>query len=190
MGVEPPEAHFAGEEHRRGLDPLRQVRASDLAPYTGLGYLSKLFRVIAVLLLVLLVAEVIAGAASDEPDWWRQVLGEASRLLVVAGVLWGIGDLATLLIDVGHDVRAARILLGRQVAHQHAHDPVVVAAAVPSRGGTSAADRGRDELHAEHLADLRAEARAEARADARADLRRDARGDLRADRLDDGSRAG
>ena len=112
---------LAAEEHRRGHDPLLRVRASDLEPYTGLGYLSKLFRVIAVLLLVLLVAEVVAGAASDDPDKWRTLLAEASRLVVVAGVLWGAGDLATLLIDVGHDVRATRILLGRQVAHQ-AHE--------------------------------------------------------------------
>ena len=41
------------------------------------------------------------------------LLGEASRLIVLAGVLWGVGDLAILLIDVGHDVRAARILLAR-----------------------------------------------------------------------------
>jgi hypothetical protein len=40
-----------------------------------------------------------------------------SRLVVLAGLLWGIGDLAILLIDVGHDVRATRILLGRQVVH-------------------------------------------------------------------------
>ena len=38
----------------------------------------------------------------------------ASRLIVLAGLLWGVGDLAILLIDVGHDVRAARILLARQ----------------------------------------------------------------------------
>jgi hypothetical protein len=35
-------------------------------------------------------------------------------LIVLAGLLWGVGDLAILLIDVGHDVRAARILLARQ----------------------------------------------------------------------------
>jgi len=128
-------ARAEADEHRRGIDPLLRVRASDLEPYTGLGYLSKLFRVIAVLLLGLLVAEVIAGAASDDPDKWRTLLSEASRLVVVAGVLWGAGDLATLLIDVGHDVRATRILLGRQVAHQ-AHDDRAEPLARP------AADRG------------------------------------------------
>lgn len=113
------EARAATDARRRAADPLFQVRAGDLEPYTGLGYLSKLFRLIAVVLLVLLVAEAIAGATSDDPDWWRTLLGEASRFLVVAGVLWGAGDLATLLIDIGHDVRATRVLLGRQVAHAH-----------------------------------------------------------------------
>ena len=56
------------------------------------------------------------------------LLGEASRLIVLAGVLWGTGDLAHLLIDVGHDVRAARILVAR-VAHA-AED---VAARMPTR---------------------------------------------------------
>jgi hypothetical protein len=100
------------------MDPLTQVRSSDLEPYTGLGYLSKLFRLIAVLLLVVLVAEVGIGVYQDGSYALRTLLTEASRMVVVAGVLWGAGDLATLLIDVGHDVRATRILLGRQVAHQ------------------------------------------------------------------------
>ena len=47
------------------------------------------------------------------------LLGEASRLIVLAGLLWGVGDLAILLIDVGHDVRAARILLARQTRALH-----------------------------------------------------------------------
>ena len=33
----------------------------------------------------------------------------------IAVMPWGVGDLAILMIDVGHDVRAARVLLGRQV---------------------------------------------------------------------------
>jgi hypothetical protein len=116
----PPAASPArgdGREHRRGADPLYPVRASDIEPYTGLGYLSKLFRLIAILLLVLLVAEVGVGLSSEGVDSLRTLITEASRLIVVAGVLWGAGDLATLLIDIGHDVRATRILLGRQAMH-------------------------------------------------------------------------
>lgn len=118
-GAEPQDAaraetHAEAREHRRAIDALNRVRASDLEPYTGLGYLSKLFRLIAILLLVLLVAEVGVGMYSEGVESLRTLITEASRLIVVAGVLWGAGDLATLLIDIGHDVRATRILLGRQ----------------------------------------------------------------------------
>ncbi len=112
------QARIDARDHRRGgTDPLHQVRSSDIEPYTGLGYLSKLFRLIAILLLVLLVAEVVVGIYSEGAQSLRTLVTEASRLIVVAGVLWGAGDLATLLIDIGHDVRATRVLLGRQVAH-------------------------------------------------------------------------
>jgi hypothetical protein len=55
-----------GSNHRRGdgADPLFQVRTSDVEPYTGLGYLSKLFRFIAVILLILLGAEIVTGLST------------------------------------------------------------------------------------------------------------------------------
>ena len=104
---------------RRGSnDPVFQVRNSDVEPYTGLRYLSKLFRLMAVIILLLLIAEVSTGLYSNGAAALPTLLSEVSRLIVLAGLLWGVGDLAILLIDVGHDVRASRILLGRQVAHQ------------------------------------------------------------------------
>jgi len=111
----PPNAH---ESRRARPDSLGGVRSTDLEPYTGLRYLSTLFRIMAVILLVVLVAEVVAGFAAQGSASLPTVLGEASRLIVLAGVLWGTGDLAMLLIDVGHDVRATRIFLARQVGHQ------------------------------------------------------------------------
>ena len=133
-------ARLGGREHRKPvLDPLLQVRASDLEPYTGLGYLSKLFRLIAVLLLVLLAAEVVVGLSTEGSEALRTLLTEASRLIVVAGVLWGAGDLATLLIDIGHDVRATRILLGRQATH---HGDALHPLALPAdRGSPRETDR-------------------------------------------------
>jgi hypothetical protein len=98
---------------RSSGDPLKQVRASDVEPYTGLGYLSKLFRLIAIFLILLLVLEVGSGLYQQGRAALATLLTEASRLIVLAGLLWGAGDLATLLIDMGHDIRAARILLAR-----------------------------------------------------------------------------
>lgn len=90
------------------------VRATDLEPYVGLRYLSKLFRLIAIILLLLLVAEVVTGLTTQGSAAIPTLLGEASRLIVLAGALWGVGDLAILMVDVGHDVRAVRVYLSRQ----------------------------------------------------------------------------
>jgi hypothetical protein len=95
---------------------IKEVRATDIEPYTGLRYLSKLFRFMAVILVMLLIAEIATGLYTQGSAAVPTLLGEASRLIVLAGVLWGTGDLAHLLIDVGHDVRAARILASRAAA--------------------------------------------------------------------------
>jgi hypothetical protein len=99
-------------------DPAMQVRADDLEPYVGLRYLSKLFKLMAIILLLLLVAEIITGLVAQGSAAIPTLLAETSRLVVLAGLLWGSGDLAILLIDMGHDVRAGRILLGRIQLHQ------------------------------------------------------------------------
>ena len=111
------------DEHRHSTkgaktDPSMPIRQEDLEPYTGLGYLSKLFKVMAIILLLLLVSEIVTGFMAQGTDAIPTLLGEISRLVVLSGLLWGSGDLALLLIDVGHDVRATRILLGRQAVHQ------------------------------------------------------------------------
>ena len=108
---------------RFDADAVTHVRASDIEPYIGLRYLSKLFRFMAIILVLLLVAEVVTGFIKQGRASIPTLLGEMSRLIVLAGLLWGTGDLAILLIDIGHDVRAARILLGRQIAHNVLEHP-------------------------------------------------------------------
>jgi hypothetical protein len=102
---------------RDETDAIFGVRASDMEPYVGLRYLSKLFRLMAIILVLALVAEVVTGFISQGSVAVPTLLGEASRLIVLAGLLWGVGDMAILLIDMGHDLRATRIMLGRQAAH-------------------------------------------------------------------------
>ena len=104
-------------ERNPSPNPEFDVREADLEPYIGLRYLSRLFRLIATVLVLLLVAEVITGFVTSGFDAFPTLVDEVSRLIVLAGVLWGSGDLAILLIDMGHDLRATRILLGRQLAH-------------------------------------------------------------------------
>ena len=108
--------HHLLKPHR--VDPAMPVRSADLEPYIGLGYLSRLFKLMAVVLLILLLSEVVTGLIAQGAASIPTLLGEISRLIVLAGLLWGSGDLALLLIDIGHDVRATRILLGRQALHE------------------------------------------------------------------------
>ncbi len=108
-----------GHARRGGMDPLFGVRTADIEPYLGLRYLSKLFRLIALVLVLLLVAAALTGLTQQGLDAIPTLVAEASRLIVLAGLLWGIGDLAILLIDVGHDVRAARIMMARQSRQLH-----------------------------------------------------------------------
>ena len=92
------------------------VREEDLEPYVALRYIARLFKVLAALILIMLAGEVVLGIVIDGRASITTLLGEATRLLVMAGLLWAAGDIAILLVDAGHDVRVTRILLGRVAA--------------------------------------------------------------------------
>ncbi|HET7585939.1 MAG TPA: hypothetical protein VFK13_13565 [Gemmatimonadaceae bacterium] len=94
-----------------------QIREADLQPYVALRYVARLFRLIAIVVLFLLLAEVITGLRLEGTDAIFGLLVESGRLLVMAGILWAAADLAILLVDVGHDVRAIHIVLGRLERH-------------------------------------------------------------------------
>ena len=93
--------------------PVAQVRDEDLEPHEGLRYIAKLFKALALLLVFMLIAEMIIGLRQDGTAALGTLLVEATRLVVFAGFLWGVGDIAVMLIESNHDLRAARILLGR-----------------------------------------------------------------------------
>lgn len=112
----------AGSESRTG-DSLEGVRAADIEPYIALRYIARLFKILAVLILLMLVGEVVLGLIIDGRAALTTLLGEATRLLVLAGMLWAAGDIAVLMIDAGHDLRVARILLGRINARLHQETP-------------------------------------------------------------------
>ncbi len=96
-----------------------EVRSQDLEPYITLRYIARLFKVLALLMVVMLVGEVVTGIVTEGSGAILTLLGEATRLLVLAGLMWAGGDITLLVIDAGHDLRVVRILLGRINAELH-----------------------------------------------------------------------
>ena len=92
---------------------VEEVRDEDLEPYVTLRYIARLFKVLAILLVVMQIGEVVTGLLTDAGAAVMTLIGESTRMLVIAGFLWASGDITVLLIDAGHDLRVARILLGR-----------------------------------------------------------------------------
>lgn len=106
------------------------IRAEDTEPYIGLQYIARLFKIVAMIVLVAIIAEVVAGMAFEAnsgaaawPELLLNLLAEVIQGGVLAAMLWGAGDLTLLLIDVGHDVRAARVLLGRLSSRASGTEP-------------------------------------------------------------------
>jgi hypothetical protein len=95
------------ERHGIAEDLLAEI----LEPHESLRYIAGLFKALAVLLLLLLIAEVVLGLARQGTDAIPLLLEEATRLIVFAGVLWGFGDIALMLIESNHDLRATRVLV-------------------------------------------------------------------------------
>jgi len=93
--------------------PAARVREEDLEPHEGLRYIAKLFKALALLLIFMLIAEVVIGLQQEGLTSIGALLIEATRLIVFAGFLWAAGDLAVMLVESNHDLRATRILLGR-----------------------------------------------------------------------------
>ena len=99
------------EGDKRALE--EEVRSQDLEPYITLRYIARLFKVLAALMVVMLIGEIVAGLMAEGTASLPELICEITRMLVLAGLMWGGGDITLLLIDAGHDLRVARILLGR-----------------------------------------------------------------------------
>ena len=115
---EPPLDGYEGEpievegDDRGRRDP-GAIRAEDTEPYLALQYVARLFKIAAIVVIVALTAEIVAGLMLEGAGALLPLMAEVIRGTVLAAIMWGAGDLTMLLIDVGHDVRAARVLLGR-----------------------------------------------------------------------------
>ena len=101
------------EENYDEGPPEARVREEDLEPHAGLRYVARLFKVLAILLMLMLLAEIVIGLSQQGSEAIVTLLVEATRTIVFAGLLWGIGDIALMLIESNHDLRATRILIGR-----------------------------------------------------------------------------
>jgi hypothetical protein len=93
--------------------PVMDVRDDDLEPHAGLRYIARMFKILAILLILLLIAEIVLGLVQQGQAAIPQLLIEATRLIVFAGLLWGAADMGLMLIESNHDLRATRILVGR-----------------------------------------------------------------------------
>lgn len=111
--VERRDERERGDERAAQLPPEMDVRDEDLEPHAGLRYIARMFKILAILLLLLLVAEIILGLVQQGQSAIPQLLIEATRLIVFAGLLWGAADMGLMLIESNHDLRATRILVGR-----------------------------------------------------------------------------
>lgn len=96
-----------------------EVRTQDLEPYVTLRYIARLFKILAVLMVVMMIGEVVTGLMTDAGAALPTLIAEITQMLVLAGLMWGVGDITVLLIDLGHDIRVSRILLGRINAELH-----------------------------------------------------------------------
>jgi hypothetical protein len=108
---------------KRNGDHVGRVRQSDIEPYTALKWVGTMFKAAAIFLAVAIVGEFVAGIRFEGWAALPVLLGELARTVVLAVLMWGGGDLVKLLIQLGNDIRAERILLARLV---HRTPPRVV----------------------------------------------------------------
>lgn len=128
----PPPLRREGDQRSSPAD-IGTIRADDMEPYVALQYVARLFKISALVVIVALTAEIVAGIALEGAGALLPLIAELIRGVVLAAILWGASDLTLLFIDIGHDVRAARVLLGR-ISARSAADRAERASAFERRG--------------------------------------------------------
>src|SRR5947199_7701891 len=73
-------------DDKRAAD--NEVRTEDLEPYVALRYIARLFKILAVLLLIMMLGEIVTGLVTSGIRAFMTLLGEVTRLLVMGGFLW------------------------------------------------------------------------------------------------------
>lgn len=82
-----------------------------MEPSVSIVNVGRLFKGLSLAIFILLVVEVALGVAQDGLGALPLLLLEVAQLLVIAGLLWGGGDLTRLVVQMTKDIRATRILL-------------------------------------------------------------------------------
>ena len=117
------------------------VRQDDIETVKGIRAVVYLFRGMAVLLIVLMVVQLFAALTGTVEVSFGVVMADAVRLVIFAGLLYGVGDLAALWVKSHYDIRASRILLARltYMVHQIGEAD----GRLPPESAGSREDRGR-----------------------------------------------
>jgi hypothetical protein len=92
--IEPIDRHTGperGETSGQRSTALTDVRDADLEPHEGLRYIARLFKILAVLLIVMLLFEIFIGLAQQGLEAIPTLIVEMTRLIVFAGLPLGCG---------------------------------------------------------------------------------------------------
>ena len=108
-----PDSDQRHESHDRPSIGGVTVREDDIETVKGIRIVVYLFRSMAVLLLLLAAVQVVSAITATVPLSIGVLAAEEVRLIIFAGLLWVIGDLAVLWIKSHYDIRATKILVAR-----------------------------------------------------------------------------
>ncbi len=126
------------------VDLFGETPPAILEPHASLGYVGVLFKVLGVLVFLIIAAEVLLGVRADGVEALPVLLLEVAQLLVIAGLLWGGGDIARLILETNHDIRASRVMLWQMTQLQRLELRRIGLDVAPVGPGTRVEDLSED----------------------------------------------